>query len=79
MIPGEKIPFGKNLIEAYLVEMRSIGRLSGSPVFVRETLKTQYLPATRRSALNAVDDGSPDVLRVDGGNAGPRTPFFFVP
>jgi len=39
MIPGEKIPFGKNLIEAYLVELRSIGGLSGSPVFVRETLR----------------------------------------
>ena len=38
MIPGEKIPFGDNLIEAYLVEARSIGGLSGSPVFVRETL-----------------------------------------
>jgi hypothetical protein len=39
MMPGEKIPYkdGK-LIEAYLVEARSTGGLSGSPVFVRETL-----------------------------------------
>lgn len=39
MIPGEKIPFGDSMIEAYLVESRSFGGLSGSPVFVRETLK----------------------------------------
>jgi hypothetical protein len=39
MMPGEKIPFGESgLIEACLVESRSIGGLSGSPVFVRETL-----------------------------------------
>jgi hypothetical protein len=34
MMPGEEIPFGNNLIEAYLIESRSIGGLSGSPVFV---------------------------------------------
>jgi hypothetical protein len=38
MIPGERIPFGNKLIDAYLIEARSIGGLSGSPVFVRETL-----------------------------------------
>lgn len=38
MIPGEKIPFGDEYIDAYLIEARSIGGLSGSPVFVRETL-----------------------------------------
>jgi hypothetical protein len=38
MIPGEKLPFKDRLIEAYLIECRSIGGLSGSPVFVRETL-----------------------------------------
>jgi len=39
MMPGEKIPlkgFGK--AEAYLIEGRSIGGLSGSPVFVRHTV-----------------------------------------
>jgi len=41
MIPGEKLPNGNSLIEAYLIESRSIGGLSGSPVFVRETLKLQ--------------------------------------
>jgi hypothetical protein len=38
MIPDEKIPFGDCYIDAYLIESRSIGGLSGSPVFVRETL-----------------------------------------
>jgi hypothetical protein len=42
MLPGEKIPFkdGK-LIDAYLVESRSIGGLSGSPVFIRQTVKME--------------------------------------
>jgi hypothetical protein len=40
MIPGEKIPFHGKSIDAYLVESRSIGGLSGSPVFVRETIST---------------------------------------
>jgi hypothetical protein len=42
MMPGEKIPFkdGK-LIDAYLVESRSLGGLSGSPVFVRRTVEIE--------------------------------------
>jgi hypothetical protein len=48
MIPGEKIPFGDDLIEAYLIESRSIGGLSGSPVFVRETLRMQVFTASGR-------------------------------
>ena len=42
MIPGERIPFGDKLIEAYLIEARSIGGLSGSPVFVRETVQIPH-------------------------------------
>lgn len=38
MIPGEQIPFGDDFIDAYLIECRSIGGLSGSPVFVRQTV-----------------------------------------
>jgi hypothetical protein len=38
MIPGERIPFGDEFIDAYLIESRSIGGLSGSPVFVRQTV-----------------------------------------
>jgi len=37
MIPGEPIPTGIGDIEAYLIEARSIGGISGSPAFVRET------------------------------------------
>jgi hypothetical protein len=48
-IPGERIPFkdGK-LIDAYLVETRSIGGLSGSPVFVRQTINMQGFTASGR-------------------------------
>jgi hypothetical protein len=39
MMPGDRIPLkGFGLAEAYLVEGRSIGGLSGSPVFVRNTV-----------------------------------------
>jgi hypothetical protein len=36
MIPGEAVPSAIGPIEAYLIEARSIGGLSGSPAFVRE-------------------------------------------
>lgn len=39
LIPDERVPFGDNLIDAYLVETRSIGGLSGSPAFVSETVQ----------------------------------------
>ena len=38
MMPDEVIPTQFGNIEAYLVEARSIGGLSGSPVFVRKTV-----------------------------------------
>lgn len=38
MIPTETIPTDFGDVEAYLVEARSIGGVSGSPVFVRESL-----------------------------------------
>lgn len=37
LIPDEPIPFNNELIEAYLIEARSIGGLSGSPCFVSST------------------------------------------
>jgi hypothetical protein len=37
MMPDELVPTSIGNIEAYLIEARSIGGLSGSPVFVRET------------------------------------------
>lgn len=41
MLPGERLPLeGFDPMEAYLAEGRSIGGLSGSPVFVRQTVNT---------------------------------------
>jgi hypothetical protein len=37
MMPDERVPTRMGLIDAYLIEARSIGGLSGSPAFVRET------------------------------------------
>ena len=59
MIPGEKIPNGNSLIEAYLIESRSIGGLSGSPVFVRETLKLQTMNLKPGADLSTVSDRYP--------------------
>ena len=39
MIPGEQIETDDGYADVYLIEVRSIGGLSGSPVFVRETIK----------------------------------------
>lgn len=38
MMPDEPVPTRMGLIDAYLIEARSIGGLSGSPAFVRETV-----------------------------------------
>jgi hypothetical protein len=44
MMPGERVPTKLGPMEAYLIEARSIGGVSGSPVFVRETI---VLPMTK--------------------------------
>jgi len=71
MIPGEKIPFGATLIEAYLIESRSIGGLSGSPVFIRETLKMNAGIRMRSGIeINQVNDKIPgqafEVMEMQG-------------
>jgi len=38
MMPDEPVPTEMGMIDAYLIEARSIGGLSGSPAFVRETV-----------------------------------------
>jgi hypothetical protein len=38
MLPTERVPTALGDMDAYLIEARSIGGLSGSPVFVRETI-----------------------------------------
>jgi hypothetical protein len=73
MMPGERIPFkdGK-LIDAYLVESRSIGGLSGSPVFVRETITIpaglRMKPGFKLNDCNDPTPTNPDVesLQVAG-------------
>jgi hypothetical protein len=42
MMPNDPVPvsYGAGEMEAYLIEARSIGGLSGSPVFVRDTFNT---------------------------------------
>ncbi len=41
MMPSERVPIEKNKeMDVYLAEGRSIGGLSGSPVFIRESLNT---------------------------------------
>lgn len=44
MMPTEKIPFRDRQIYAHLVECRSYGGLSGSPVFVRQTVRMPLTP-----------------------------------
>ena len=67
MVPGEKIPFKDGrLIDAYLVESRSIGGLSGSPVFVRQTIRMDagmtFKPGFK---LNAVNSPTPEIDGVE--------------
>lgn len=45
LMPKEKIPHGYKLIDAYLIEGRSIGGLSGSPAFVSATVKIAMPPS----------------------------------
>ena len=47
MMPGEHIPFGDSFIEAHLIESRSIGGLSGSPVFVRPTVSMEAVDSAK--------------------------------
>ena len=56
---GGKTPNGNSLIEAYLIESRSIGGLSGSPVFVRETVRMQSVNLKRDADLSTVSDRYP--------------------
>jgi hypothetical protein len=54
MMPKDKVPVkGFGEMEAYLAEGRSIGGLSGSPVFVRNTVKMLMQTADRKPAYMA--------------------------
>ena len=66
MMPGERIPFDNELIDAYLIESRSIGGLSGSPVFVRKTTRVEAgLKFKPGFALNAVNSPTPSIEGVE--------------
>lgn len=69
MMPEEPVStkfYGE--IEAFLVELRSTGGLSGSPVFVRGALPTPdntFLLGLIHGHWDSKDDGAPDVAVVD--------------
>jgi hypothetical protein len=56
MMPNERIPFHGGMYDAHLIESRSIGGLSGSPVFVRPTLQLQI----------GIEDDQPVILNGPG-------------
>lgn len=51
LICEEKIPWKDDLIDAYLIESRSIGGLSGSPTFVSETVQVPYFPKRKGNPI----------------------------
>ena len=57
MMPGEQIQTDLGFADVFLVEARSIGGLSGSPVFVRHTLGVK---------VKREGDGSDDLLFANG-------------
>jgi hypothetical protein len=68
MMPEEKIPFPtdkrpEQSLHAYLLESRSIGGLSGSPVFIRETIEfdTGKMRFPKGFTINAMDSPTPDI------------------
>ena len=56
IMPEERIPFHGKMYDAHLIESRSIGGLSGSPVFVRPTLQVQI----------GIENGEPVILNGPG-------------
>jgi hypothetical protein len=58
MMPRDRLPIaGFGEMEAYLAEGRSIGGLSGSPVFVRNTTKMPIQNAKGTSHLYGLGEG----------------------
>ena len=58
MMPRDKLPVkGFGEMEAYLAESRSIGGLSGSPVFVRNTVKAPVQSAKGMTQIYGLGEG----------------------
>lgn len=75
MLPDERVPTEYGLMNAYLIEARSLGGLSGSPVFIHTHVNPQmfllglmqghwHLPATYRA------DSTDGLIREDFGDKG---------
>jgi len=60
-MPHEPIPFSSPRVPPYLVETRSIGGLSGSPVFLN--LQTQRLPTGKPKALQSAVTNQKNITR----------------
>jgi len=58
MMPGEKIPFASKKLEAYLLESRSISGLSGSPVFVRNTVNFHGMDGENNPVVSHMTSGT---------------------
>lgn len=58
MMPEEKIPFASKAVEAYLLESRSIGGLSGSPVFVRSTVNFKGVDGAQKPVIAHMTSGT---------------------
>jgi hypothetical protein len=54
MMPTEPIPTTRGMMDAYLIESRSLGGISGSPVFVRETLCNPLTGHLRAGAMQCL-------------------------
>ena len=65
MMPDEPIPTSRGPMDGYLVEARSIGGLSGSPVFVREATGMFYLMGLMHGHWDIPSENKNDVINLD--------------
>ena len=74
MMPDEPIPTSIGPIDGYLIEARSIGGVSGSPVFVRETAGTRggsfYLMGLIHGHWDIPPENKNDAVDAAGANSG---------
>ncbi len=69
MVPGITGPHGESVTsDAYLIELRSIGGISGSPVFIRETLNLGIVEDATQKPAKIHGLGSPYFLGLAHGH-----------